>query len=343
MKNYGIIIERKKNIIGIIGGEIMAPIYANSIIILGIVFGLNVLIVLFNLFKRNFKFFKNEEGIIFYIFMVISISWASINFYNGIIIQAFTPYLNNYLNVKHQTVSSRPYIAGKIIPIDMNKKQIDTDVYFSLPKHFRAANPHEVTSVAALYYKKLLAGRYNRSGGNAYDYCCGVYLIDIKNKIMTLDDGVVNEAPKSKAGLGSASGSKPVKEFVQLITKIDEMQKIKYGKYIGDWIYRQETLEFYLHIYEIKNDKEIEFTLGCSSNIILEINGHIENDQIEFQAKDRIYGSCAGTLFFLEDKILIDFRKLNGMAFHSYDFDNSKDIILSKGKYNFIRYTEYKE
>src|SRR5579872_962545 len=103
-------------------------------------------------------------------------------------------------------------IKGKIVPVDMDKKKIDS-LFMALPPDLRPSSPGEVGTVAALWWDQHQVGTYG-GRGSAYQWRCTVVLWDKAAKTPLAEARFVGSDPPSSSSNGaSQSGSKPYKDI----------------------------------------------------------------------------------------------------------------------------------
>jgi hypothetical protein len=115
---------------------------------------------------------------------------------------------------------SQGSIRGKILPINMNKMEID-QVYYDLPDQIRATNPNEVGTLAWLEWEAIPVGQYYT--GKGYTYKCTLWLVDNSNSvIIARNEFLGTDPPEQKSWRGDAYGMKPDYKVIAYLINQDE-------------------------------------------------------------------------------------------------------------------------
>jgi len=130
---------------------------------------------------------------------------------------ALTPELSSYLNLKTGPPSpGTKKFKGKVVCIDQDKKEIDTDAQVALPAALKAAKPDEVGAVALLSWKEEVSGDYP-DGSKAKIYVVNVALIDKHKEAMLVFKEIRGDTQENKVGEGDRLGPKPFDKLVALL------------------------------------------------------------------------------------------------------------------------------
>ena len=123
------------------------------------------------------------------------------------------------LSFKPGAGASPAYVTGKVIPVNKGANKVD-DLYFSLPKDFRATAPAEVGTVVWLDWRTESVGTYT-DGAGAYQIACEATVIDKERALIVGKSTFHGSSPPSvKSRGGSCTGSKPTDEVVQYLTRL---------------------------------------------------------------------------------------------------------------------------
>ena len=108
-------------------------------------------------------------------------------------------------------------IKGKIVPVNMSKKKIDS-LLMALPEDLRPSSPGEVGTIAALWWEERRVGSYGAGGGGAYKWECTVVLWDKSAKTPLAEASFEGSEPPSTSRNGATqTGSKPYKEIAEYL------------------------------------------------------------------------------------------------------------------------------
>jgi len=132
-------------------------------------------------------------------------------------VSALTQHLPDYLRIPARKSLQHAYIAGKVIPVNLNTREIDQDIYQRLPREIRAVSPEEVGTVVLVEYKSSLAARYTL-GGKGYVTTCHVAIIDKARATIVGEREFCGSAPPLTKQYGvDAHGSRPTGEIVRYL------------------------------------------------------------------------------------------------------------------------------
>lgn len=107
-------------------------------------------------------------------------------------------------------------LRGKIIPIDIDKKEVD-DIYWEMPEDMRADKPDDVGTIVWLKWGKEQIGTY--TGGSAAEVqTVVVTVIDKKEGVQTHTTSLRGgNPPQSKKSSQSGVGPKPTTEIINFL------------------------------------------------------------------------------------------------------------------------------
>ncbi|MBY0230734.1 MAG: DUF4136 domain-containing protein [Gemmataceae bacterium] len=125
----------------------------------------------------------------------------------------FDAHLSDYLREPEQAENApRTKIKLKLVPVDVLKKRIDSEVYHALPEDLRAAGPDEVGTVVQIRWKET-----DVTQGRTFYKVEGVFVDPKTNKVIW-DFGVQGGASKFR----NRSGTKPIELVVDAIKQLVE-------------------------------------------------------------------------------------------------------------------------
>ncbi len=113
----------------------------------------------------------------------------------------FSSHLNAYLNSSYtQAEKNSPYIRGKVVIVDIDKRNIDYLVHPKLPDSIRAQKPDEVETIVLVTWRKQKEGEYKEveTGsvtGDAYRSMAHIRLIDWVSKEILVEKDFFGEDP----------------------------------------------------------------------------------------------------------------------------------------------------
>lgn len=91
-----------------------------------------------------------------------------------------------------------PYISGKILALDLEKKKVDA-FQFEMPKELRAANIDDIGTILFISHKLEQSKSYDAGYGKApipgYSHECKLYLYDLKEKKPIKADSFITFPP----------------------------------------------------------------------------------------------------------------------------------------------------
>ena len=131
----------------------------------------------------------------------------------------FQASMSAYLAAPTGSSTNVPHVVmGKMIVVDTAKKDVDWDVYFSLPDNLRAAKPQEVGTIVWTSWGKNQIDTYD-NGAPAYVQTCQITVIDRKSQtIMWQQQYQGTEPPQTIDSRNSeGSGSKPTEQVQQFL------------------------------------------------------------------------------------------------------------------------------
>ena len=106
-------------------------------------------------------------------------------------------------------------VVGKMIVVDTAKKDVDWDVFFSLPDDRRASRPQEVGTIVWTNWDKVLDQQYEYEGHvPAYRQTCHVTVIDRKSRTILLEQQFVGSDPPQSISTSASEGvgSRPTQQ-----------------------------------------------------------------------------------------------------------------------------------
>ena len=133
----------------------------------------------------------------------------------------FKPYMTQYLSPPIGSAPGRPTM-GKIIVVDTAKRDVDWDIFFSLPDELRPVRPEEVGTIVWTNWGKDQVDSYE-NGAPAYVQWCKVTVIDRRTRTTIAESGQFRgtDAPMSiDSNSGSGSGSKPTEQVLEFLKRL---------------------------------------------------------------------------------------------------------------------------
>jgi hypothetical protein len=128
-------------------------------------------------------------------------------------LEPFQTHIDEYVSANVSVTYTEPYIQGKLIIVDVDKKCFD-DIIFYIQEELRASSPTEVGTVVRLHWGKQVVGYYEYSRDKAYRVTCLVQVIDWTKKIIVGEKYFIGEdPPKMKDLHGSGVGKAPTVEI----------------------------------------------------------------------------------------------------------------------------------
>jgi len=135
---------------------------------------------------------------------------------------AMKPHMEELLIVPAGTASpaEEPYLSGKILPIDVKEKKIDSFVWSALPSALLAHRYDEVQMVVLLKYGESPAGSYT-NGTGAFTRKCEVTIIDRTRGTVLVEQTLFGTSPpKTTTSHSGAYGSSARTAVVQFLKKL---------------------------------------------------------------------------------------------------------------------------
>ena len=147
--------------------------------------------------------------------------WASSAISHQHELSALKPHLTEYLATERsgESMNNTPYIVGKIVVVDLGKKNFDYLV-FKLPAKLRATTPDEVGTVVQTTYTDNEFGTYT-GGGIGYQTQADVKLINFATgQLISTKSFLGSEPPATKSGSGDAHGGEPTQQVVDWLKSL---------------------------------------------------------------------------------------------------------------------------
>jgi hypothetical protein len=143
-------------------------------------------------------------------------------------IKSLAAHLEEYIsnsNLVPLSQGEKPYIKGKIVPVDTAHNRIDEDMYFSLPVDIVAQTPGDVGTVLCLKKDSVLWGYYQIGGsrkGEGYQIVCDVTIIDRVNNVIVAKRTFKGSQPPPVNTSGSVTlyGSDPTVEIINYLKSL---------------------------------------------------------------------------------------------------------------------------
>jgi hypothetical protein len=139
------------------------------------------------------------------------------------ILTALNPELSSYLDIKTTLpIGGSRKFKGKVVCVDMDKKDIDADAQMALPDSLRATKPEEVVAVARLYWTEEDGGDYP-DGSKARIHVVHVTLLEKKTGSMfVFRKEIRGDTEASKFGKGDRVGPMPYDKLTVLLQEYAE-------------------------------------------------------------------------------------------------------------------------
>lgn len=167
------------------------------------------------IFNSNFiEFVVVTTSIIFVVLIISGITFFLTRYLYAINIEEiFNPNISKYTQM-YKTIKKEPYVRGKIIAIDLNRKKIDKSITRLIPKYLQAHSPMEVGTILQLEWEFRVTGRYT-TGSEAKRVYCDVSLIDTNlNQIIFKKNFAGTKPPGLKSTSLLNRGSNPKEDIV---------------------------------------------------------------------------------------------------------------------------------
>ena len=135
---------------------------------------------------------------------------------------AMKPHMDELMNIPSGKAApdEEPYLSGKILPIDVSEKKIDSYVWSALPSTLLARRFEEVQTVVLLKYGESPAGSYT-NGAGAFIKKCEVTIIDRTRGTVLIEQTLFGTSPpKTTTSRSGAYGSSARTAVVQFLKKL---------------------------------------------------------------------------------------------------------------------------
>lgn len=142
-------------------------------------------------------------------------------------LEIFKPEIANYLAAQEfESSEDEPYIRGRIITIDLDKKTVDSWTYPHLSKEIQATKPAEVSTVGLITWKWEDVGHYEdtKTGqitGKASKSSAILTLIDWQDKKIIEEKEFEGDAPPNAITLkGDYAYERPMFKVVKYLEEL---------------------------------------------------------------------------------------------------------------------------
>jgi hypothetical protein len=106
---------------------------------------------------------------------------------------------------------AEPHLTGRVVPINVDKRRVDEEVYAALPSELRARSPRDVSTVVLIKNGKMVVGHYGtEQGQEAIQETAGLTIVDLRSGQQYVGTTILGPAPPAVvSGPQSPSGGKP--------------------------------------------------------------------------------------------------------------------------------------
>jgi hypothetical protein len=94
-------------------------------------------------------------------------------------LEKLEPLAAEYLAASGRRVDGRPRVAGRMVTVDLGKREIDEGVYIRLPAALQARSPKEVRTVVQVRYRDEVVGEY-QDGAKALQEKAYITIVDLR-------------------------------------------------------------------------------------------------------------------------------------------------------------------
>ena len=124
-----------------------------------------------------------------------------------------------YAAASGELAGGRPRLAGRVVPIDMERRRVEEEIYDLLPDRVKARSPSEARTVVKIRYHEHVVGKYT-SGDKAIQVDARVTIVNrgahrryaAKHIEGPIPDLLISSSDE-------ASGGPPVDEVVSSLTR----------------------------------------------------------------------------------------------------------------------------
>lgn len=280
--------------------------------------------------------------------LIVAVAIYAVGFLRDFVIfSPFNKHLREYIaleNIKYEesvSVLGTP-VSGKVIPIEMkgNKSIIDKNVYYRIPKKYRALNPREVSIVVLTYYhtgnlvfkinkmrctvdvydkKKKLLVNEKTFEGDPYKYIPLVgYLIVPHDEIAFFIKGLFE-----KDRTTFEEDQKPSENFPRNDLKLSEEQRKTTDSKPNSGVQWTVVKEI---SYDLNNDEKLE-------KIVLSIDQATQ--ELADYSRVQIYSSVeGGELLYDSIHDLVDIYGLNtGLEINDFNNNSFPEILIHEEEF----------
>jgi hypothetical protein len=133
-------------------------------------------------------------------------------------LRPFNDKVEEYLRiprVSNQGAKAPGPLKGKVLPINLDTKEVDDSLFFELADDLRPTTPEEVGTLVLLQWGSRQVGRYGEMGGSASVQTCSVVVLDKeRGKIVGETEVEGGPPPRTGSRLRGASGSRPTDKVI---------------------------------------------------------------------------------------------------------------------------------
>jgi len=134
-------------------------------------------------------------------------------------------HMDQYLFLSSDTILETPYITGKIVIINPERKRVDP-LHYKLSKELRAQAHEDVGTVVWLQREEKKVGAY-LGGGSAYQHVWHVTVIDFKRGVITAKQEIRGSEPPDTVYCRSdspcnASGDEPTSKVLEYLKSLPQ-------------------------------------------------------------------------------------------------------------------------
>jgi len=132
----------------------------------------------------------------------------------------FQEHIAEYLRADLPKQVDKPYLSGRIIPVDVGDKRID-GIYAALPVELRADRPEDVATIVWLQWGKIKVGEYQQNKVEALVLTCKVTVIDKQSGLIVGENEFRGSNPPERWHAGVPNyGSKPTAPVIDWLKSL---------------------------------------------------------------------------------------------------------------------------
>lgn len=142
---------------------------------------------------------------------------------------SFLPYISEYLNTPFvDQYATKPYLSGKVVTVDVDRRIVDTWTYPKLAEAIRAKNPQEVGTLVLIKWGREKIGDYQNvetgeRTGEAFRGKASLTVIDWNNKFKLAEEVITGEEPATALrGKGNYESQQPMFKILAYLKRLPQ-------------------------------------------------------------------------------------------------------------------------